>query len=516
MEVTMGTPIQSPASGGEKQLAHSSDTWDEIGVLASLAFVFVLAIGISQRPIMSGDGYHLLAGQMVAAGRLPYVDFFFQQAPLYALVCGAWMRIVGSSWQAANLLSALFVGGSAMIIARIARQIYSESGWGVKGSIVALLLFGLNIQLAQMGDIAQPYSLCMFFCLLAWPPAFNARPRAARFFASGLAAGAAVNTTLLAFPFLLVLTGYSALQTARLDRYRGLLWLLCGAAVASIPLAYLTFLAPSQMWFAMLEFHLFHRADGYEWTNIDIMRHNMREILMWTTSTQGVLLVFLSLTGLPFLFDLKIHISTRSSLRYAALVAFSWGLFLSLPRPTFFIYYVLVIPYVCLLASAGLWGMAARMWSTRWATIVLIGATLLYSLEVTRPFISNSLSLKPGVWADREDVARKIDTITGPTDPVYADDASVYVAARRLPPRGLETSAASVLLPPEDYARAGLVPYERNEAQLRAGGFAAVVLLKTPHNTQKIQEVSQLYSRSTETMSYVLFWKSKLQPAEGL
>jgi hypothetical protein len=74
----MGTPVQSSASGAGKQLAYSSRTrLEEMGVLASLAFVFVLAIRISQRPIYVGDSYHLLAGQMVAAGRMPYVDFFF-------------------------------------------------------------------------------------------------------------------------------------------------------------------------------------------------------------------------------------------------------------------------------------------------------------------------------------------------------------------------------------------------------------------------------------------------------
>jgi hypothetical protein len=73
---------------------------------------------------------------------------------------------------------------------------------------------------------------------------------------------------------------------------------------------------------------------------------NTRQILEWTNSPQPVLLVFLSLTGLPFLFDSKTPTSTRYSLQYATLIASSWALFLILPRPTFFFYYVLVIPYV--------------------------------------------------------------------------------------------------------------------------------------------------------------------------
>jgi hypothetical protein len=48
-----------------------------MGILASLVFTFVFAILVSQRPLVIGDTYHVLAAQMVAAGRKPYVDFFF-------------------------------------------------------------------------------------------------------------------------------------------------------------------------------------------------------------------------------------------------------------------------------------------------------------------------------------------------------------------------------------------------------------------------------------------------------
>ena len=320
-------------------------------------------------------------------------------------------------------------------------------------------------------------------------------------------------------PFLLVLTGWYAFQTARPDRYRGLPWLLCGAALASIPLAYLAILSPSQTWFGIVEYHLFHRADQWMSVNVSIdsmTRYNLHQILQWTTSTQGVLLVFLSLAGLPFIFDSKTPTSTRYLLQYAASVALGLALFLSLPRPTFFIYYVLVIPYVCLLASAGLWGMATRMWSPRWASILLVGTVILYSNEVIRPIIAQSLSMAPDCLVDLDETARQINAVTSPNDPVYADAEAIYVVARRLPPRGLENSfGAAIRLPLEEYARAGLVPPGRIEAQLRAGSFAAVALSKTPDNERpptldpRIQVVrtSQLYAGYIETKMHVIFWK---------
>jgi len=210
-----------------------------------LAFVFALAILLSQWPLAFGDTYHLLAAQMVAAGRKPYLDFFVQQVPLYSLICGAWLRIFGSSWQAANLLSGLLICGSAAIIARIASRIYAGTEWGSRGRVIAVLLFGLNLLVAQSGDDAQPYALCTFFCLAAWLAALDARPTTRRTFLVGLAAGGAVNTSLLAAPFFLILTGWSVIEAARPERLLRFLWLVFGAAVASIPLAYLAMLVPN-------------------------------------------------------------------------------------------------------------------------------------------------------------------------------------------------------------------------------------------------------------------------------
>lgn len=87
---------------------------------------------------MIGDGYHVLAAQLVAAGRMPYRDFFLQQMPLYELICGAWMAVFGSGWRVATLLSAFLVCGCALLLMRIARRTYAASGWGTQGSVVVL------------------------------------------------------------------------------------------------------------------------------------------------------------------------------------------------------------------------------------------------------------------------------------------------------------------------------------------------------------------------------------------
>ena len=232
------------------------------GILESLAFVFALAILLSQWPLAFGDTYHLLAAQMVAAGRKPYLDFFVQQVPLYPLICGAWLRIFGSSWQAANLFSGLLICGSAAIVARIASRIYAGTEWGAKCSMIAVLLFGLNLLVAQSGDDAQPYALCMFFCLAAWLAALDARPTTRRIFMTGLAAGAAVNTSLLAAPFFLILMVWCVVQAEGSPAPQIVVARLrSGGGVDSF--GDIGDASAEQAWFSIVKFQLFYRTAAH-------------------------------------------------------------------------------------------------------------------------------------------------------------------------------------------------------------------------------------------------------------
>ena len=61
------------------------------------------------------EGYHLLAAQLIGAGRTPYIDFCFPQTPLNAYWNAAWMRILGESWQVPHVFAALFTIGAVAV-----------------------------------------------------------------------------------------------------------------------------------------------------------------------------------------------------------------------------------------------------------------------------------------------------------------------------------------------------------------------------------------------------------------
>src|SRR6266404_793251 len=61
------------------------------------------------------EGFHLLAAQLVAGGKRPYLDFFFPQVPLNTLWNAAWMRVLGQSWRVPHALAALEVFGAVVL-----------------------------------------------------------------------------------------------------------------------------------------------------------------------------------------------------------------------------------------------------------------------------------------------------------------------------------------------------------------------------------------------------------------
>src|SRR5580765_520755 len=65
-----------------------------VSVYAALFILYALTWAFTQ-----DEGYHVLAAQLIAAGRTPYIDFCFPQTPLNAYWNAGWMRMLGGSWR---------------------------------------------------------------------------------------------------------------------------------------------------------------------------------------------------------------------------------------------------------------------------------------------------------------------------------------------------------------------------------------------------------------------------------
>src|SRR5271168_3545478 len=84
----------------------------------AVGLIGIALVAYSQTLAFTWDeGFHLMAEQLVNAGKRPYLDFLFAQTPLNIWWTAFWMRIFGQSWHLAHALAALETAGAVMLAA---------------------------------------------------------------------------------------------------------------------------------------------------------------------------------------------------------------------------------------------------------------------------------------------------------------------------------------------------------------------------------------------------------------
>ena len=111
--------------------------------------------------------YHLLASQLMAGGKLPYIDFCFPQTPLNAYWNAGWMRLLGFYWRVPHAFAALFTIGAAGLAARYVLLRFPVASWRGAAALSALLLTGLNAMVFIFGPL-QAYGISMFMLVAAY------------------------------------------------------------------------------------------------------------------------------------------------------------------------------------------------------------------------------------------------------------------------------------------------------------------------------------------------------------
>ena len=108
------------------------------------------------------EGFHLqLAARLINAGKTPYIDFIFPQAPLNAYWNALWMRVFGENWRVPHVAASLLAIAAFALTARFILQRFPDARWRYPGAIATLLLFGLNFLVFNM---RQSRNLTPFRC----------------------------------------------------------------------------------------------------------------------------------------------------------------------------------------------------------------------------------------------------------------------------------------------------------------------------------------------------------------
>src|SRR6185295_3811432 len=139
---------------------------------ASLILIIFLAtvglVAYSQTVAYFGDeSLHLVAGQLIAAGQRPYVDFFYHHTPLFAYLIGWLVAVFGNSWRVVHVFSALLTGGTLLMTAAYLYARAIETTRFITATLGVLLLVE-NAYVISYGTVALPYSLCLFLTVTAF------------------------------------------------------------------------------------------------------------------------------------------------------------------------------------------------------------------------------------------------------------------------------------------------------------------------------------------------------------
>ena len=167
---------------GRIEQAHPAVVY---GLLAALlAAVFV---PMSLFRLVDGDeGTYLLVARLVAEGQLPYHDFYYPQMYLLPYVYGGWMKVVGFSWYAARLLSAVFSVLLGLLVYRQVANLARSRAWGV----LAVVLFATSSLAFGWYPLVKTFVLPTLLLFAAYA-VLSTRSRW-RWIASGLLFGFAV------------------------------------------------------------------------------------------------------------------------------------------------------------------------------------------------------------------------------------------------------------------------------------------------------------------------------------
>ena len=489
------TPAHQPADP-----SHASSPWLRLLALAALLFAGLLLY--SQTLAFAWDeGFHLLAAQLIKAGKRPYLDFCFPQTPLNAYLNAGWMKLFGESWRPVHALAAFWVVAGALLAATFVLKRFPVSRWRLAGAVAVLVAVAMNSQVVLFGPLGQAYGLCLFLSVAAFRLAVCSVERRGPHWAAaaGLLAGAAAASSLLTAAVAPVLLLWIAFHNRAGARWLKIALFLIGAGIPFLPVLLLFLESPKPVLFNIIQYQTLYRHtkwDGATGQDISVLTS-------WIDSAQGLTLVLLSAVGTWFIARKSDwDRAQRSEFYLAGWLALALGAELATAHPTFERYFLLVIPFAAILAMVGLYvaatrlGLGDRPFAPALFLIVLV--TLGLGKAIFEDFSSYS-------WRDCEKIAQQVQKVTPPDGTLWADEL-FYFLTRRPPPDGMEFSYAHDLdLPSAQAAEFHILPYTKIHDQVRAGLYRTVAACYESDQTGKIS-LPELFRHNVEIRDCTVYW----------
>jgi len=466
-------------------------------------FLAILSAGLilySQIEAFEWDeGFHLLAAQLIIAGKRPYLDFCFPQTPLNAYWNAAWMRIFGENWRVAHALAALLTSGAAVLTAEFVFIRLPFPRWRLAGALTAALLVGLNFPVVAFGTVGQAYGMCLFLMVASFRLSILAVERNSAWLtaAVGFLAGAAAASSLLTAMVGPVLLVWILLHNRAGSRTIKFAAFVCAAALPFLPVVWLFTQGPHQVFFNLIEYQTRYRR--MNWGNAT--QHDFEVLIAWIDSSQALLLGLLAAAGVLFIAKRSEWDRVqRAEFYLCGWLALATGAELSAAHPTFEWYFLLTVPFLAILAAVGLCATGSRVYDRPLVLLLAVGSVM--SLDLGKSLYEDHNTYN---WHNMERVAAKVEQVTPRGATLWADEL-IYFLTRRRPPAGMEFSYSHKLeLPDAEAASLHILPGSELNRRVAAGAFSTVGICE---NTDVIEalDLPRLYAQKAEIADCTVFW----------
>jgi 4-amino-4-deoxy-L-arabinose transferase-like glycosyltransferase len=447
------------------------------------------------------EGFHLLTAQLITRGKRPYLDFNYSQTPLNAYWNAFWMTLFPQSWRTVHAVASLMTTGSVLMTADYLFRRFPVLRWRFAVALMAAFVVGLNVLVVQYGTIGQAYALCLFLIVAAFRFAVIAVDRNwVRFAAlAGFLSSAGAASTLLAAPVCPVLALWLVVQNRAGNRWTKLTAFLAAAVVPFLPVVYLFAKGPRQTLFNIIQYNLIFRQVAWE----GAIPHDIGVMFSWLNSAQALLVGLLAVAGLLHIrFRSAWTPSQRAEFYLCGWLALALGVHISSAHPTFQRYYLFALPFLTILAAAGLYSVSNRLYVPDRPFWPIFALTAIFSLELAKALHDKHPNVN---WLDLEQVAAKVDQVT-PASGIVLSDEQIYFLTRRPPPSGMELADSHKLdFPPERAIPLHLVSETEELKQLEAGRFATAVDCDKGHKIGE-QDFKKLYRQKAEFDSCTVYW----------
>ncbi len=309
-----------------------------------LFFVFLLQLPffttVALLRFIDGDeGHYLLASRLVLMHKTPYLDFFYNQAPLLPYAYALWMKCGPISWNSARVFSMLL---TSLIGVLLYEHVFHQTRNWLAG-FSAVVLFASSTLVFAWFPVVKTYSLSCLFLFASYAIISRVSAASPRWIiaASGLLLGLAVDTRSYLLLITPVFLWWIFHNSDASTRRKTILWFLGGFTIAVAPCLLLFIPSPNIFIFDNLRYHAIRSSDGLiGWWQEKLVI--VLQLFLGTLEGNGLQWSILFFVSFGLIFSTPKRRPPRLAFQIAVIVA----VVSLLPTPAFVQYFCLCVPFL--------------------------------------------------------------------------------------------------------------------------------------------------------------------------